>query len=460
MGVLKKFKATPDVVAKFREMGLDINSVNVMAEGISAADEDSKVQQAVKGGSVSLMPRVFGRGTDFMVYDESVDTSGGLHVIQTFVSDELSEEKQMKGRTARQGNNGSFSMVLNIVSLEKYGIREDMVPAMQTSGQLYSTIDKYRRSWFEHQYINIQAYVQELKTQYHDSSVQFIDALLRGDAKRTRTFVIDQNKSAEPDSATSRTICLLDATGSMSALLEKTKRTISVMFERANKLLTDNGKTDAFQIQIVAYRNYDCDAADICEFSEWSSNHSSLQSFLQSVKVKGGWGNEAIEIALQHAYLEIDAYADTDQPVTQVILIGDAAPNTEEEVDFKRQERGEAYWAGTKYAAKTHYETELDKIKSKRVPVRAFFIKSEGSSAAAKAKTKATKTAFDHISRTSTAACGVAEEGTVELKVHSTEGAEQLTNLVTIQILKDICRGGDGSTSLVDSYIAKYGGYT
>jgi glycosyltransferase involved in cell wall biosynthesis len=38
--------------------------------------------------------------------------SGGVHVIQTFVSEDISEEVQIKGRTARQDNKGSFGMVL------------------------------------------------------------------------------------------------------------------------------------------------------------------------------------------------------------------------------------------------------------------------------------------------------------------------------------------------------------
>jgi len=35
-----------------------------------------------------------------------------VHVIQTFLSEELSEEIQIKGRAARQGQDGSYSMVL------------------------------------------------------------------------------------------------------------------------------------------------------------------------------------------------------------------------------------------------------------------------------------------------------------------------------------------------------------
>jgi preprotein translocase subunit SecA len=61
-------------------------------------------------GKVLLFTRIFGRGTDFVVHDENVTNNGGVHVIQTFLSEELSEEIQIKGRTARQGDEGSYSM--------------------------------------------------------------------------------------------------------------------------------------------------------------------------------------------------------------------------------------------------------------------------------------------------------------------------------------------------------------
>ena len=47
------------------------------------------------------MRNEFGRGTDFVIFDQSVKRLGGLHVIQTFLSVENSEEVQIQGRTAR-----------------------------------------------------------------------------------------------------------------------------------------------------------------------------------------------------------------------------------------------------------------------------------------------------------------------------------------------------------------------
>ena len=45
-------------------------------------------------------------------------------MIQTFVSEQESEERQIKGRTARQGGHGSYSMVLIRSELDKYDIKK------------------------------------------------------------------------------------------------------------------------------------------------------------------------------------------------------------------------------------------------------------------------------------------------------------------------------------------------
>jgi len=58
------------------------------------------------------MTGAFGRGTDFKIYDEKIIKEGGLHVIQTYLSLDESEEEQIKGRTARQYNPGSYDCII------------------------------------------------------------------------------------------------------------------------------------------------------------------------------------------------------------------------------------------------------------------------------------------------------------------------------------------------------------
>ena len=77
---------------------------------------DHYVRQATTMNSVTLFTRMFGRGSDFgsagsPVSDDAIRL-GGVHVIQAFLSEERSEEVQIRGRTARAGNPGTYQMIL------------------------------------------------------------------------------------------------------------------------------------------------------------------------------------------------------------------------------------------------------------------------------------------------------------------------------------------------------------
>lgn len=85
--------------------------VHTVAEDSSPSDKKHYFQKATDQGVVTLMIREFGRGTDFKCYDQRVLDAGGAHVIQAFYSPDLAELIQIKGRTARQGAQGSFRYV-------------------------------------------------------------------------------------------------------------------------------------------------------------------------------------------------------------------------------------------------------------------------------------------------------------------------------------------------------------
>jgi preprotein translocase subunit SecA len=82
--------------------------VSVIDETLSKARREGLFLHATQQGSITLMIRDFGRGTDFKCFDTQLLQIGGVHVIQAFFSTEKSEETQIKGRTARQGANGSY----------------------------------------------------------------------------------------------------------------------------------------------------------------------------------------------------------------------------------------------------------------------------------------------------------------------------------------------------------------
>jgi hypothetical protein len=90
-------------------------------------DITMKVRRATHSGHVTLLSREHGRGLDFRCDNKEVDELGGLHVVQTFLSEELSEEIQIRGRTARMKKKGSFQMILLAKDLLKFEISDDEI---------------------------------------------------------------------------------------------------------------------------------------------------------------------------------------------------------------------------------------------------------------------------------------------------------------------------------------------
>jgi predicted transcriptional regulator len=163
--------------------------VRVIREEDTAADRELTVRQSVTSKSITLMSRNFGRGTDFICFDDDMDASGGVHVIQTFVSLDVSEEKQIKGRTARQGNQGSYSLVLLDTTLEAINISIEMIRKFEASGQRYTEIDRYRRAMCD---TTFQKGLSSLKSneRNHKSSVDFLEALHRNDVHAVKEFLV------------------------------------------------------------------------------------------------------------------------------------------------------------------------------------------------------------------------------------------------------------------------------
>ena len=93
------------------------------------------VANAVTEVNITLLPAKFGRGIDFMCNDRQVNRKGGVHIIQTFLSESLSEEIQIRGRTARQDKTGSYQMLLHIDDLKKFGLESKEVEEAQQGEQ-------------------------------------------------------------------------------------------------------------------------------------------------------------------------------------------------------------------------------------------------------------------------------------------------------------------------------------
>jgi hypothetical protein len=85
-----------------------------------------------------------------------------------------------------------------------------------------------------------------------------------------------------------------------------------------------------------------------------------------------------MEIGLYHANKEIKN--DKGIPLSMIIIIGDAPPNTLEEVEYKRNAKvgyifGRNYWKDTEnYKEPTYWEKELKQIEEAKVQVNSFYL--------------------------------------------------------------------------------------
>ena len=330
-----------------------------------AADADEKrkfVLRATLGGMISLMPRCFGRGTDFKCRDDAVRKAGGVAVIQTFLSLDRSEQVQVMGRCARQGDDGSYCMVLLRIELEEFLI----INIPETNK--YKYLDDMRNQFFDNENLKNEQVVKN-SNEEHNKSMKFLDLIKNNDEIGIQTALLENNKGVELEcKCTSRTLCLMDATGSMSNLLDNTKKTVSLVFKRAKEVLKEEGANpDCFELQIGFYRNYGSGPTKLFEHSDWVKKPDVLQVFMDSNGVSGGQGNEAIEVGLWYANKEYDS-----QKITQIILIGDASPNSED--DVKKKRGTENKWANTEYKNPTFYKTELAQLQSKGIKIYTFYV--------------------------------------------------------------------------------------
>ncbi|CAF0938955.1 unnamed protein product [Adineta steineri] len=448
--VLILFESKQKLKAFYESEALETirESVACLTEEESLEEKANSTKRATTSGQVTLLTRTFGRGTDFICHDQNVLASGGTHVIQTFLSEEVSEEVQIKGRTARQGDCGSYSMILLDSDFEKFQIEKTdienvkkgrsiltrlagVLTSTKTYATVYDLLNDKRIDLFKTQYEANMKYVEHARER-HRTAKDFLTNLHSGNTNLIRQFLIDENKGVKGNWI-SRTVCLMDATGSMGNLLYKCKNTVDDMFERASEILKDHDiSSDSFQIQFVVYRNYNSREDKILQSSPWETKPDNLRTFMNTIKPEGGMFNEAIEIGLWHANKENER-----ETITQIILIGDAPPNSKEEVKEKRKSLGEEYWQQTKFSDSTYYEDELAKLTLNKIPVHAFYVEPRA------------ETIFQSIAILTGGRCQM-------LDINSPSGSTILTDFVTEEILRNIGGNSKGS-ALVEAYRKKFG---
>lgn len=367
------------------------------------------------------------------------------------------------GRTARQGNVGSYSMVLAIEPL----LEQLHLPAAAVAHR-YADLSMERIKLFEMAYEDRKAMVSLLQTE-HEKTEKFVENLLanRTEACRTmlREWITPQDGAAGGRAGgagvaggagdlCSRTLVLVDGTSSMGSLFQASKTAIHTMFERASEVLREAHVAVRFEMQIGVYRNYSSGAMKLFLCSPWTSDAKVLFEFLSRIAVDGGQGNEAIEIGLAHANTEQSNGA----KISQVLVLGDAIPNTIKEVEMKRRIAG-VDWTKTPYKTPTNSKSELQLLAAAGIPVFGFYV--------------LPRVVLPHVADTvrkgfeELAQLGAPGGRAELLNVNDSDGAARLTDQVTCQVLNDVERlggsgvggvGGGGAGSLASLYAQLFKG--
>ena len=129
---------------KFLEMYPGHQQRERLTEDTPPEAQEGYVQASTSKGRVTLLTRGYGRGIDFPMPE-------GHHVVvvQTFLSSLVSEETQIKGRTARQGKHGKYRMVLCFKHLEEkmaFGKECDLAVLQSGSGEQIKQLLKKRQT--------------------------------------------------------------------------------------------------------------------------------------------------------------------------------------------------------------------------------------------------------------------------------------------------------------------------
>ncbi|XP_071033365.1 uncharacterized protein [Parasteatoda tepidariorum] len=110
--VLVFFKTDIELQIFFGKCKNNINRLHTLTGNEDSEAFEWRVNEAGIAQTVTLATKTMGRGIDYKSNDRSVEENGGIHVIQTFFSLDEKEEIQIKGRTARKDNKGTYQLIL------------------------------------------------------------------------------------------------------------------------------------------------------------------------------------------------------------------------------------------------------------------------------------------------------------------------------------------------------------
>ncbi|KAL7561438.1 hypothetical protein ACA910_009294 [Epithemia clementina (nom. ined.)] len=254
-------------------------NVKLLTEDMSADDKGFVVKKAATAGQITLCTASFGRGTDFFCKDDVVQRNGGVHIIQAFLSDELSEELQIKGRTARQGKKGSYQLILLEPDLEKnFGIKAGSKDSIAREDR-YEWLSCAREKKHE-SYCHVMDANLENATEKDKKSRELLNVLLKGNEQKGHDLFKELYFTVKTQSLAANTeidlAFVIDVTGSMgpytSAIFATVKTLVDKQGAVMGRLQANYPDTEfTFHVAVMGFRDIDDGDAQYRE-SLWRTN--------------------------------------------------------------------------------------------------------------------------------------------------------------------------------------------
>ncbi|MBN1604599.1 MAG: hypothetical protein JW915_23525 [Chitinispirillaceae bacterium] len=108
------------LAGKLSQKGYDCKVINAVRH----RDEAAIVSRAGERGAITVATNMAGRGTDILI-PRDIEKKGGLHVIATELNESYRIDRQLFGRAARQGDNGSAR---SFVSMDDEVLKQYVFP--------------------------------------------------------------------------------------------------------------------------------------------------------------------------------------------------------------------------------------------------------------------------------------------------------------------------------------------
>lgn len=154
-------KRSEEICDKLNEHNIDYNKLDAK----TIKDEAFTISKAGLGNTITVSTSVAGRGTDIKPSEDAIN-AGGLFVIGTDLFESVRVDKQLKGRTGRQGDPGSSVFFVSLEDQILKYLEPDDLQSLNESASLLpegEIVDERIKLFFEKAQANCEKYSKECR---------------------------------------------------------------------------------------------------------------------------------------------------------------------------------------------------------------------------------------------------------------------------------------------------------